>query len=195
MASAAIYNALAAFLDGDAGDVASTINAEQTGLLVSGAVTMARTHSKSAPRRLNPPSVSVEIVPRGESTPKAVGIGYEEVTHAIDLECSVRRKDLPQGKNQLQTVEDMARALVRRYRLVSNLSTASPGRSSFFGPFWPRPWFLGPFWGFWGASSSAIFVRSDAIRVALDTDPEAAERIRAVVRVSFTFIEALAANA
>lgn len=171
MSSAAIYHALIAFLDGDSGDVRSAINAEQPSLLAAGSVGTSRApRNKAGTRRLNAPPVCVEIVPRGESPSKVVGIGIEELVHVLDLECNVRRKSIATGKSQLDSVENMTRALIRRYRGVSNLAIDLAG-------------------------TGVYFLRSDAMRVEVDQIPEASERIRAVVRVSFTFLESQALNA
>lgn len=168
MASAASFDACITFLDGDAGDVRTTINAEQTGLLVAGSVTTARSPRGAGTRKANAFPVSVEVAPVGPSTAKAIGIGMEEVSHSFDLECSVRKKSLT-GKEQIDQVEDMCRALIRRYRGVTDLDFS-------FDP-------------------TVTFVSADAQRTAIDTDPEAAERIRAVTRVTFTFLESRATNA
>lgn len=265
MSSVASYDAAVAFLEGDSGDVLSTINAEQLGLLVPGSVKLARAPRGKWPRIPNPFPISVEIVPRGESPVKAVGIGLDEVGQVFDLGCCVRKNTTSDGKAQLNTAEDMVRALVRRYRLVSLLSplyvtgstvtvlglalagwTINVTASAVLYPL-DASLDIG---GSLGATATAIanainataglnaqvlatasgvvvtlapfrgctsltvalvaggtggqlasqngvgprLVRSDALRLELDADVEPSARVRAVTRVTFTFLETRASN-
>lgn len=164
MASAAIQAAVEAFL---ATDVRSTVNAEQTGLLVSGSVVVARPATGRAPRVQSAYPVSVEIVKASPWASRATGVGLEELDLVYDLKLEVRRKDLPRGANQVALVGNMARALVRRYRDASNLSLTVTG---------------------------ATFRYSDATDQAADEVPDSAELVRACVRATLTFTEDLAAN-
>lgn len=188
MASATCYDAAVAFL---VTDVLSTINAEQPGLLESDAVVVARASRGSWPRQCNPRPITVEIVPRGETPVKAVGIGYDEVGQVFDLLCHVRRKGRSTGDELLDIAEDMARALAYRYRLRADIEVGT--LSSFFGAYFPRPFFSVPFFGL--GAVAARFLRCDAKRVELDPDPEPSEQARAVTRVTFTFLEARASSA
>ena len=161
MASAAIYDACVSYLESA---TVTIVNAEQTGLLVTGSVTTSR--EPRGPSRVQSPfPVSVEIVPVGPWASRAVGIGIEEVDLVFDLKIEVRKKAVSSGRSQLDVLEDAARALVRAWRNVSTLSI-SP--------------------------SSATFRRSNASLVTLDETPDTIETARAVVRVTLTFTEAQA---
>lgn len=186
MSSSAIYDSSVRFLTTDVFDA---IEAEQPGLLAADAVVVARAARGTWPRRANPPAICVEIVPRGETPVKAIGIGQDEIGQVFDLVCNVRRVGKSQGDELLDVAEDMARALAHRYRLRCGLELS--GLSSFFGVFFPRPFFTSPFFGEDGAVA-ASFLRSDAKRIELDPDPEAPNRGRAVTRVTLTFLEARA---
>lgn len=162
MASAAIYDAATTFLESN---VRTVVNAEQSGLLVSGSVTTSRAPKGGPSRGQSPFDVSVEIVPVGPWPSRAVGIGVEEVDLAFDLALEVRKKATPRGATQLDVLEDMSRAIVRAYRNVSTLSISVSG---------------------------ATFRRSTASVVTLDETPDKSETARGIVRVVLTFTEAQA---
>ena len=163
MASAAIWAAVTTFLEAD---IITGVNAEQTGALVAGSVTTARAPRGSSPRRANAFPLSVEIVPVTPWPRRELGPDDEEVVVLADLHIDLRSKALAQGKTQLTTVENVARALARRYQGRSNLAITISG---------------------------ATFVDASAEVRALD-DVSEAELERAVVRLALTFTEALAAN-
>lgn len=199
MASSPSYDALVAFLEGDSADgVLEVVNAEQTDLLAAGSVYFSRApRAASGTRKANSLPYVVEIVPRGEAKSKGVGIGYKEVSIALDLSCCFRGKATSEGASQLDVVEDMARAIAHRYDGVSQLAglSDSVALNSYFGSYWPRPWFSVPYWGSDPDFLGSQFVRSTAERVEIDEDATSGERIRAVTRVTFNFLEARASNA
>lgn len=162
MASSAIHDALVTYLVGDSGDVRTTVNAEQTGLLPSGSVYL---HTGQYLR--NTYSTTCEVKPVGEPTQATTGIGLEEITHHFDLIVTTTRKASSDGTALTDKAEDACRALLRRYHLASNLSI-SP--------------------------SNATFRRALAKRTELVRSNESGDTARGVVRVSFTFTEALVAN-
>ncbi len=161
MSSAALYEAAIAFLEGD---VLATVNQEKPGLLVPGSVTAARAVKKRFARRDKPNAAAVEIVlvrRRDESE----GLASDRVVLDFDLRCLVRQKDATEGKQQARLVDDMARALVRRFRRVVDLQLAAPG---------------------------ATFRYSDAQVLHVDEEPDSGELARSVVRLTLTFSEVLA---
>ena len=177
------YDTAVAFLVADIPDV---VEAEQPGILNASVVIVSRVPRGTWPRSANPRSVSVEIVARGETPVKAVGIGYDEVSQVFDLMCCVRKTTPSTGAPALDIAEDLARALFRRYRLTSGLEMTMIAPEQAFGVAFPRPAFTVPYFG----SEVAVtrFVRSDAKRIEIDADPEAPNRVRAVTRVTFTFL-------
>ena len=170
MASAAIKDALMTFLAGDAGDVRVTVNAEQAALLAAGSVYEARAASGPEARKANALPLVVEVVHAAERDDlTVVGIGIAEVLHDVDLVIVQRRKDVAAGATQLGSPEKIRRALVRRYSGVTNLAISV-------------------------AASLATFRWARAQVLAVDAEPDVAEIVRAIVRVTFAFTEALAAN-
>jgi len=161
LSSAALYQAAIAFLEGD---VLATVNQEQPGLLVPGSVTAARFSRKRFARRDKPNAAAVEVVliRRRE---EAEGLASDRVVLDFDLRCLVRQKDATEGKQQARVADDMARALVRRFRRVADLQLAAPG---------------------------ATFRSSDAQVFHVDEEPDSGELARCVVRLTLTFSEALA---
>lgn len=186
MSSSACYDSAVRFL---LEDIYEAIEAEQPGVLSASSIVVARAARGSWPRRTHPPAISVEIVPRGETPVKAIGIGQDEIGQVFDLVCNVRKTAKSEGDTLLDLAEDLARALAHRYRLRSDFELT--GLASFFGVFFPRPFFTSPFFGTGGAVA-ARFLRTDAKRIELDPDPEASNRSRAVTRVTFNFAEARA---
>lgn len=164
MASAAIWDALSAWL---VTDIRTGVNAEQTNALVAGSVFIARRSTSLGARDPSTYPLSVAIVLRGRR-PEADGTGWDLVHVDVDLEIVLRRKDLAKGSSQVNTIEDVVRALERRYRNVSSLAIVVTG---------------------------ATFRRSDARLLELDERPEAGELARAVMRATFSFNEPFAANA
>ena len=163
MSSAAVYAACATFLETD---VRTGVNAEQTGALVAGSVKTTRRPRGSTPRVANAFPLSVEIVPQARAPGRAIGPTHEECDYTFDLEINLRRKALPTGATQLATVEDVARALIRRYQAATGLSITATG---------------------------ATFRRAACFLQAFE-DGSDAELERALVRLTLTFTEALAAN-
>lgn len=161
MSSAALYDAAIAFLEGD---VLATVNQEQPGLLVPGSVTAARAVKKRFGRRDKPNAAAIEIV-LVRRREEAEGIASDRVVLDFDLRCLVRQKDATEGKKQARLVDDMARALVHRYRRAAELQVAAPG---------------------------ATLRYSDAQVLHVDEEPDSGELARSVVRLSFTFSETLA---
>lgn len=159
MASAAIYDAMVTYLEAA---TISIVNAEQTGLLVAGSVTVSRS-PRRATRAQAPFPVSVEIVPAGPWPSRTIGVGVEELDAVFELKIEVRKKSLPSGKTQIDVVEDVARALIRAWRNTAGLSITATG---------------------------ATFRRSTAMLVSLDETPDTVETCRGVVRASFTWTEA-----
>ncbi len=166
--SAALYEAVVAFLDGDQGDVRTAVNAELPGLLAPGAVTVARATKTRQQRRENAPAVTVEIVPNGPWPAREIGIGYEERDLVFELKTTLRRQDSSAGRSQLSVVGAVARVLVARYAAMSNLKIAVSG---------------------------AVFRRSAADLLEIDEVPESHELARSVVRLTLTFTQAQGANA
>lgn len=164
--SAALWTAVASFLVGDSGDVRTTVNAEQTGLLVSGSVYAAREAYGAAGRKTNalPLAVEVELLRRAS---RVVGIGFEEVDLVVGLSIRLRKKSPPTGSTQLSVVESVARALARRYAGATNLSVSASG---------------------------ATFVRAAAEVTDLDVEPDEGELEAGLVAATFTFLEPQAAN-
>lgn len=173
MSSNALYDAVMAFLDdapsGAAGDVRTTINAEQPGYMVAGSVTASRSERERGPRKQKVPPLSVAIVPMERWPSRRVGIGWLESDVVLELRATLKLKDLPAGKAQLVKVDNVARALKTRYDGVSNL---------------PIP----------VAGGLANFVRSLAEVTHLDNVPASSEFSRSVVRTVFTFREQMASN-
>ena len=162
--SAATYDAIVTFLETD---VRTSVNAEQPDALAVGSVTAARRGLARVPRKDAVAPLSVEIVPVGPWPKRDAGIGEVERDYVFDLKITLRSKATSDGKAQLNTLEDAARALVARYEQVSNLVIAPAG---------------------------ATFRRSTAELREVDDVPQSHELARAVVRAAFTFTEALAAN-
>ena len=162
MASSAIHDALVTYLTGDSGDIRTTVNGEQSNLLPSGSV-----YLDTGQYTRNTYSAQVIVRPVKEISQQANGIGSEEITHSFDLVCIVNRKASSDGSTLTDKAEDVARALVRRYQRVSNLSLAPSG---------------------------GTFVRASARRSDLARTNESGDTSVSVVRASFTFSEALAAN-
>jgi len=159
--SAPLYEAAVAFLERD---VLATINSEQPGLLVPGAVTAARLTSKQRfARRDKPHAATVEIVfvKRRED---AEGLGSDRVFLEFDLRCLARKKDQSEGREQARLVADMARALVRQYRRRADLQVPVSG---------------------------AAFRYTDAQLLHVDEDPGSAELARSVVCIALLFSEVL----
>ena len=165
MPSTDAYEAVIAFLEGDAGDARDAINDEQAGLMVAGSVYTARDPSGRAARREKAHPVSVEIVPRPAPAPRQIGIGFVERDVVVDLHAILRRKARPEGDAQLDVVEDIQRALLYRYHGRSNL-----------------------------AINGINFRRSRAEAVAIDDTPGSPEVARSVTRATFTHTEAMGAN-
>jgi hypothetical protein len=166
MAGADLYGAAISFLDGNSGDVFATINAAFPSTLVAGSVTASRGGKGPAPRNPTVAASSVEIVPAGR-VERPIGIGFVEVDLTFDLRCTVRRKDTPAGKTQLQAANNLALALRNRYAGVSNLSLTVSG---------------------------ATFRRSTCSVTSIDEIPESSELARSVARLVLTFTEDLADN-
>lgn len=166
MASPDLYEAVVTFLDGNSGDIRSGLNTELGGsTLATGSVVTSRGARGSSARREKAPSPTIEIVPRAAPR-RWVGLGFAETDVVVDLQATVRRKDKPEGDTQLDSVEDLARALHHRYHGRSNLSISVSG-------------------------SAATFRRSSAEIVSIDELASAStEYARAVVRVTFTFSHA-----
>lgn len=166
MSSAALWTAVAAWLVGDSGDVRTTVNAEQTGLLVAGSVYAAREAAGAAARKANalPLAVEVELLRRAS---RVVGIGFEEVDLVVGLSIRLRKKATTPGATQLSVVESVARALARRYAGATNLGITVTG---------------------------ATFVRAAAEVTDLDVEPDEGELEAGLVTATFTFLEDQAAN-
>jgi hypothetical protein len=161
VSSAALYEAAVAFLEAD---VLNAINLEQPGLMAPGSVTAARSTRHRFARRDKPHPVAVEIVLfRGRE--ESEGMDSDRVVFELDVRCVVRRKDQSEGKEQAQLTADMARALVRHYRRVSDLSVPVAG---------------------------AAFRYADAQIFRVDEDPSSGELACSVVRLTLTFSEVLA---
>jgi hypothetical protein len=169
MAGADLYGAAISFLDGDGGDVFSTVNAAFTGTLVSGSVTASRGGTGVSPRKAVTPATTVEIVPAGARVERVIGIGWVEVDLAFDLKCTVRKKSTPAGKTQLAAVEAVARALRDRYAGKSNLTVTVTG-------------------------NLATFRRAACSVTSIDEIPEAGEQARSVARLVLTFTQDLGDN-
>lgn len=168
MSSAALWDALAAFLahDTNAGSVRVAVNAEQTNALAEGSVYVARRAQGAAARRVNALPLAVELV-LADRRERVVGIGGAEVDLTVALSIKLRRKSTSPGATQVDVVEDVARALVRRYQLATNLGITVAG---------------------------ATFLRSTAEVEELDAEPDEGELQAASVRAVFTFLEPLGAN-
>lgn len=160
MSSAALYRAAVAFLEGD---VLATVNQEQPGLLAPGSVTAARAAKKRFARRDKSTAAAVEIV-LVRRREEAEGLASDRVHLDFDLRCLVRQKDATEGKEQARVVDDMARALVRRFRRVADLPLPAPG---------------------------VTFRHADAQVLHVDEEPDSGELARSVVRLTLTFSEAL----
>jgi hypothetical protein len=168
VASADLYGPAIAFLQGDAGDIRTSVNAEFASLLAARSVYVSRGGSGKGARDARTPAVTVEIVPaKGEWPSRFVGIGWKEREVVLELRVTSRQKGLRAGATQLDTVEDVARALVARYDEVSNLSLTVTG---------------------------ATFRRSSCRLLAVDDVPESGEYARAIVELRFVFTEPLASN-
>jgi hypothetical protein len=167
MASAALYAAVLAFLSGNSGDLLTSVNADiGGGTLAAGSVNAMREFA-AGPRDPNLPNVSVEIVRGPGGNERDVGIGWVETDVILDLYCTVRKKDLPKGQSQLAILDNLTRAIRRRYRGVSNLSITATG---------------------------ATFLVAGAEIREHDVKSETENPARAVVRATFTFLEALGAT-
>jgi hypothetical protein len=170
MASADLYGACISFLVGDSGDVRAAVNAEQPALLGLGSVLETRAIRSKAPRQPNPPPLAVEITLHEEAD-RVVGVGWSARDLVFDLTTCLRRKDRV-GANQAATLNKVTRALLARYRNVSNLALTVTDP----------------------VGNLATFVRSDAVLRSPDDDPDSDELARAVVRATFTFLEPDADN-
>ncbi len=158
--SAALYEAAVSFLESE---VMAAVNAELPGLLVPSSVTGARATKNRFARRDKPHAATVEVVlfrRREESD----GIDTDRVLLELDLRCVVRKKDQSEGKDQAQLTSDMARALVRHFRRVSDLNVPVQGAS---------------------------FRYADAFVLRVDEDPSSGELARSIVRLTLTFSEEL----
>jgi hypothetical protein len=160
MSSAALYEAALAFLEKD---VFEAVNQEQPGLLVPGSVTAARATKNRPARRDKPHATTVEIV-LAKRREEAEGIGSDRVYLDFDLRCSLRQKDQSEGKEQARLTDEVARALVRHYRRISELPLPVPGAS---------------------------FRYADAHILQVDEDPKPFELARSIVRLTLTFSEVL----
>ena len=158
--SAALYEAAVAFLEAD---VLAAINQEQPALLAPGSVTAARATKGRSVRRDKPHAATVEIV-LVRRREEAEGIDSDRVVLELELRCVVRRKDQSEGKDQAQLTADMARALVRHFRRVTDLNVPAAG---------------------------ATFRHADAAVYRVDDDPGSGELARSIVRLTLTFSEAL----
>ena len=161
MSSAALYEVAVTFLEAD---VLATVNQEQPGLLGAKAVTAARSAKRRFARRDKslPAAVEIVFVKRRE---EAEGLNSDRVHLEFDLRCIVCRKDASEGKQQARVADDMARALVRRFRRATELPLAAPG---------------------------VAFRSADAAMLHVDEEPDSGEVARSVVHLTLTFSEALA---
>jgi hypothetical protein len=162
-----LYDAAVAFLDGDQGDVRTTVNTAIPGVLAPGSVTVARASKTRQQRRENAPPVTVEIVPTGPWPAREIGIGWEERDLVFELKTTLRRKDSSAGRDQISIVGAIGRALVARYQAMSNLKIPVTG---------------------------AVFRCSLAELLVIDEVPESYELARSVVRLTITCTQAQGAN-
>lgn len=174
MASADLAGAVLTFLGDNGntpGDLRNSINNEINALLGNGCVVVTRAgrSGQRLPRRDPATGAQVEIVlvstPRG----RVVGIGMQERDVVVDVKFTYTKKDTFQGFNQLTQAKDVARAVVARYDGMSFLTIPV-------------------------ASNLGTFRRSRAEVLEIDEIPDSSELIRSVVRLTFTFTEAMATN-
>lgn len=182
MASSDLLGGVLAFLEDDnlanpiiAGDLRNTINNDNSGttdLVVDNSVVVTRRRpgGQRLPRRTNAPAVTVEIIEQLPGDPRHIGIGWVERDVVLDVVFTLRKKDVAQGRSQVVTAADVRRGIVNRYDGVTNLGITIPG------------------------GGAAVFCRSRAREIDVDDASDSAELIRAVVRLVFTFREAMATN-
>lgn len=117
MSAAALYEAALAFLELD---LRATVNQEQPDLLEAGSVTAARATKTRIARRDKPHAATLEIVlSRRREEPE--GIDTDRVHLDFDVRCLLRKKDQSEGGELARLAEDVARALVRRYRRIADM--------------------------------------------------------------------------
>lgn len=162
MSSAALLEAAFTFLEGD---VLAAVNQEQPGLLVPGSVTAARPATRHRFARRDKPNAATVEIALFRRREESEGIGTDRVLLEFDLRCAVRTKDQSEGKAQAQLTADLARALVRHYRRVSEIALPVAG---------------------------ATLRYADAFVFRVDEDPSSGELARSIVRLTLTFSEALA---
>ena len=178
MASSDLEGAVATFLlDNTAsspntpGDLRTTINNEIASLLTDGCVILSRAgrSGQRQTRRDPAPAAAIELVPVGREQAREVGIGTEERTVLFDVKFTFRMKDAMPGSNQWAMAKNVTRAVIHRYEGVSDLAIAASDELS-------------------------TFAISRASLASIDEIPDSSELIRAVVRLSFAFLEAMASN-
>lgn len=167
MAAPDLYEAVMTFLDGDSGDVRAGVNNEIANALAAGSVNTARQPVGAGPRRTNPQTRGVEIVPVAPPDARQIGIDAVEQDVVVDLVCYRHLKDVAAGDKLLDAVEDMARVLRNRYHRRATFTISATG---------------------------ATFRRAAARITEMDTDPEAGDWAAAVVRCEFTFSHKLETN-
>lgn len=165
MASAAIWDALETFLETD---VLASVNAEQPGALVAGAVTVARESTGPGGRQDKAPALSVEIVKQSERE-EVIGVGVVLLHQVLALVVVLRKKDKRRGKAQVNRIDDITRAIKRRYHEASSLVIPVAG-------------------------DLATFRYSEVGEVQVDTNPDGEDIAVALVPVTFSFTEELAAE-
>lgn len=172
MASPDIYGALLAFLDGDAGDVRTRLNALEGAPLATGSVTFTRaSRGPTAQRGRATKALSIDIVASDSaSATRPAGIGVQEKDFGVTLEVTARRKDLATGKNQLRSLESIQNDLEAMYEGLSDLSIVDP-------------------------AGVATFVGASARRGTVDRTPANSELQTALVAATFTFLVPLSSNA
>lgn len=118
MATFDAYTPIVALLvhDTDANGIRAVINAVSAALIPASGVVVSRERFAAAPRRAGPPSSSVAVIPVAERDPIPVGIGWDEVAEAFEVEVSVRRKDVARGSTTLATLKAALRAIRDHYR-------------------------------------------------------------------------------
>ena len=167
MASADLYTPTLAFLTGDSGDIRTSVNADVGSTLLAAGSVNAQRDRRGYPREGKIPDLSIEIV-RGPATPERPdGIGYVQTDVVFDLYCTNRRNDTAMAQTQVSVLDKLTRAIRRRYQGVSNLAITATGATFLF---------------------AAAEIREH------DVDSSIQVPARAIVRATFTFGEALAAN-
>lgn len=172
MASPDLYGALLGFLDGDAGDVRTRLNALEGAPLAAGSVTFTRaSRGPVAQRGRATKALSIDIVPSDSvGATRPAGIGVQEVDFGVTFEVTVRRKDLAIGKGQLRSLESIQDDLVAMYEGLSSLVITDP-------------------------AGVAMFVGATARRGPVDRTPANGELQTATVAAVFTFLVPLNSNA